>query len=117
MTTTDPRAEYTAALRQLAAYLDTHADVRLPVHGSKFLLSMNSNGEVVAFAAEHGLTVVYDAEGNASCDLTFGPVIYHAYGYVDFDEHVARGAAAQAKSWAAQRGMIIVPADEAGVAS
>lgn len=112
MTTTDKRAEYIAALRQLADYLDAHADVQLP--SDRLLIVMHTNSAVEALATEHGLTVAYDAEGNASCDLVFGPIQYHAYGYTDFTAHSARLTEENAQRWAAEQGMTIVPADEAG---
>ena len=104
------RDEYISGLRQLADWLEQHPDVEEP-QSQRLLLSLLTNPAVEEFAAEHGLTVGYDGEGNASCDLTFGPIVYHAYGYVDFAEHCKAANERNARSWAEKNGLDIVPAE------
>ncbi|WP_158942412.1 hypothetical protein, partial [Streptomyces sp. ERV7] len=77
-----------AGLRRLADQLER---TELPVpHDQRFLLPLHTNLAVETFAQAHGLDVAYDPEGNASTDLAFGPIVFHAYGYVDFTGHCAR---------------------------
>ncbi|WP_329131419.1 hypothetical protein OG552_10160 [Streptomyces sp. NBC_01476] len=104
----DPRATYVASLREFADFLESNPDVTVPTTQRTLLLSLSLNSAVEEFAAKHGLTVVFDAEGNASADMTFGPVIYHAYGYVDFAEHCDRNAERAAREWAERKGLEIV---------
>lgn len=106
----DERAQYVAGLRGLADWLECSA---APVPTSqRLLLPLHSNPAVEAFAAEHDLEVVYDREGNASADLRFGQITYHAYGYVDFAEHCERSNERQARAWADQNGLVLRPAGE-----
>lgn len=107
------RNEYIAGLRQFADWLEQNPTVKAPV-GDQLLLSLLTNEAVEEFAATHGLTVVTDAEGNASTDLVFGSIVYHVYGYVDFADHLKRGKESQARSWADENDMVIQPR-EAGV--
>jgi hypothetical protein len=111
--TTDrnPRAEAIEGLRDLAAFLEANPSV--PTFGAQqVLLPLSSNQEVENFAAEHQLTVKYDEEGNASADLKFGPITYHTYGYVDFQEHLKRRAEKSARSWAERNGLELRPAEQ-----
>lgn len=103
----DQRAAYVAGLRDFADFLES-TDVEVPRTQRTLLLSLSLNSAVEAFAAKHGLTVGYDAEGNASADLVFGPVVYHAYGYVDFAEHCDRNNERTARTWAELHGLEIV---------
>lgn len=109
----EPRSGYIAGLRQFADWLETHTEVPVPL-SNKFLLALSTNTAVREFAETHGLPVDTDDEGNASCDLVFGAITYHAYGYTDFQEHCARGAERQARRWAAEQGLILRPATEGG---
>lgn len=101
--------EFTAGLRAFADWLDANPETQAPQH-QRLLLALSTNTAVEEFAAGHGLTVAYDDDGNASCALKFGPITYHAYGYVDFeatrDKHMERDA----REWAGRKGMEIVPA-------
>ncbi|MBT2367139.1 hypothetical protein J7E88_17950 [Streptomyces sp. ISL-10] len=106
----DERVQYVAGLRGLADWLE-RSDAPVPA-GQRLLLPLHSNAAVEIFAAEHDLVVVYDGESNASADLQFGGIVYHAYGYVDFDEHCARANERQAQAWASEHGLVLRPADE-----
>ncbi|MFD9211816.1 hypothetical protein ACFVY9_01615 [Streptomyces sp. NPDC059544] len=101
----DERTRYVAGLRGLADWLE-RSDA--PVPGSaRLLLPLHTNDAVETFAAMHDLQVVYDREGNASADLHFGQVTYHAYGYVDFDAHSERANERQARAWASEHGLVL----------
>jgi hypothetical protein len=106
--TTDPRAAFIAGTRKFADWLEANPQFTAPLD-SRFLLALHTNPAVEEFAAEHGLTVAYDDEGNASADLHFGPVVYHAYGYVDFIAHCERNHERQARRWAENKGLALVP--------
>lgn len=109
---TEQRQQAIDGLRALADFLESTPSV--PTMGAqRMLLSLTTNPAVEAFAAEHGLSVRYDDEGNASADLKFGPLTYHAYGYVDFAEHLARRAEQQARSWAERKGLELRPVEAA----
>lgn len=103
------RDEFITGLREFADWLEQNPDVQEP-GDQRLLLSLLTNPAVDEFAVEHGLTVVHDEEGNASCDVTFGPIVYHAYGYVDFAEHCKAAHERNARSWAQKNGLNIVPA-------
>jgi hypothetical protein len=102
------RADFTTGLRQLADWLDANPQVRQP-GSERLLISLSTNPAVEEFAAQHGLQTTADDEGNLSADLTFGPITYHAYGYVDFDAHCARNDERRARSWAAEQGLTLTP--------
>lgn len=103
----DSRAAAVAGLRDFADFLESNPDVREPDY-QRVLLPLMSNSAVEEFAAKHDLTVGFDDEGNASCDLRFGPINYHAYGYVNFEEHCERASERQARNWAAAQGLELV---------
>jgi len=104
------RDEYVAGLRALADWLEGN-EVEVPAfHRQRLLLSLATNADVEQFADKHNATVQFDREGNASCDLSFGPVTYHAYSYADFQLHLSRQEERRARGWADQNGMEIVPA-------
>ncbi|MFE9432914.1 hypothetical protein [Streptomyces sp. NPDC006640] len=103
------RDAYIAGLREFADFLEQHPAVRSP-DSAYMLLPLTTNAAVDEFAATHDLAPVTDAEGNRSAELTFGPIVYHAYGYVDFAEHVKQGQEKQARTWAEENGMVIEPA-------
>lgn len=104
--TSPERAAYVAALREFADWLDVNPTVREP-QGQRLLLSLTTNPAVVEFAGDHGLTVEYDDEGNASAALNFGPIRFHAYGYVDFAEHCKANNERRAREWAKSKGLEI----------
>jgi len=106
VTDTD-RAQFTAGLRQFADFLDAHEQYPVPSR-HQILLPLATNPAVEEFAAQHGLEVEADKEGNLSATLTFGPVTYLAYGYVDFEEHRAATAERDARNWASKQGLEIV---------
>ena len=105
------RDEFTAGLRAFADFLEQNPSVE--TQSQRLLLALTTNEATEAFAAEHDLTVVYDGEGNASCDLKFGPIVYHVYGYRDFAEHCEKNNEQRARSWAESKGLAIVPQIEA----
>lgn len=103
------RTAFTAALRQFADWLDANPDIEVP--GTERLLAyLPTNSEVERFAAEHGLAVVADNEGNLSTEIEFGPLRYHAYSYVDFEAHREASDERQARDWADRTGQTITPA-------
>lgn len=98
------RNEYIAGLRKFADWLEANPQVKYP-YMERMLLPLMVNDAVTAFAAEHGLDVQTDDEGNMSCQLTFGPVIYYAYGYADFKQHCENNRERAARKWAADNGI------------
>ncbi|MGW3321077.1 hypothetical protein [Streptomyces virginiae] len=109
---TNPTARPDAnGLRELADWLDANPDV--PLQATRILLALSTNPAVAEFAAQHGWPVTRDGEGNASAERTFGPITFHAYGYVDFAAHYAASSERQARKWAAEQGLEIT-APEAG---
>jgi hypothetical protein len=104
---TDTRAQYTAALRQFADWLDANPQYNAPT-SQKLLLPLLTNPAVREFADRHGLEVATDAEGNLSAEIAFGPIAYHVYGYVDFAAHVAAKSERDARRWADQNGLDLV---------
>ncbi|MFD6874496.1 MULTISPECIES: hypothetical protein [unclassified Streptomyces] len=105
----DDRILLIAGLRALACWLETTPQAPSPGN-QRMLLPLHVNSAVEAFAAEHGLTVTHDDEGNASADMRFGPLSYHVYGYRDFDEHCENADARTARRWAARNGLRITEA-------
>lgn len=111
--TTDrnPRVEAIEGLRALADFLE--ANPTIPTFTGQHLnVPLSTNSAVEVFAAEHGLSVEYDEEGNASTDLRFGSMTYHVYGYVDFAEHLARKAERDARAWAERKGLELRPVEQ-----
>lgn len=108
---TTARDEFIDGVRAFADFLEQHPNVREPQR-QRLLLALLTNDAAEAFAAEHNLTVEYDDKGNASCDLTFGPVVYHAYGYRDFAKHCEESNERQARRWVESKGLAIVPQSE-----
>lgn len=111
------RAAYISGIRAFADFLESTPSVPVPNITQRFLLPQNTNAAVEEFAAEHGSTVTYDSERNASTELTFGPVRYHVYGYEDFHQHIEQKAERDAREWAAQKGLEIRPAESAEAVS
>jgi hypothetical protein len=100
-------------LRGLADWLESSPTVPVPNYGpERFVVPLHTNQAVEAFAAEHGMTVEYDDEGNARVTVAFGPVQYEAYGYVDFLQHCERSAERNARSWAERKGLELRPAEQ-----
>lgn len=104
---TDDRAEFTAGLRELADFLDANTQYPAP-SDRRLLLCLLTNPAVEEFAARHGLETKADEEGNLSADMAFGPISYHAYGYVDFEVHQAATAERNARDWADKQGLELV---------
>lgn len=102
------RSEFIAGLHAFADWLGQNPQVRGP-EGQYFLLALSTNQAVEEFADEHGLSVTVDSDGNASCDLTFGPITYHAYGYADFAEFCRADSERRARAWADRNDMVIQP--------
>lgn len=97
------------ALRALADWLEANPAAPVASIGQQFTVPLHTNSAVEAFAAEHNVEVQYDDEGNAEASVRFGPVVYRAYGYVDFKEHCERSDENRARRWAARKGMEIRP--------
>lgn len=103
----DERTTFVTALREFADFLE--ANPTAPIAGLNWQgAPVHVNPEVEVFASEQGATPVYDAEGNASVVLRFGPIEYRVYGYADFDEHCERSRETNARTWAEQQGLEIV---------
>ncbi|MGW3594951.1 hypothetical protein [Streptomyces sp. NPDC005167] len=98
------RDQYIAGLREFADWLEQHPTVAAP-NAQRLLLPLSTNPKVEAFAAEHGLTVDTDDEGNMSVELQFGPISYHVYGYANFAEHCAKDNERRARQWAEAQGL------------
>ncbi|WP_405883555.1 hypothetical protein OG747_36260 [Streptomyces sp. NBC_01384] len=106
----DHRTEYIAGLREFADWLEQNPQIEAPTN-SRMLLPLTTNPAVEEFANIHGLTVEVDSDGNASADLKFGPIVYLAYGYADFQEFVKQNNEKQARDWADKNDMVIQPRD------
>lgn len=100
-------ARFATGLYDLADWLTEHD---IPVYDKQILHSLHSNAAVEEFAAGLGLTVIYDAEGNASTTIDFGPVSFQAYGFVDFATTRRRLDEREARRFAADHGLELVPA-------
>ncbi|WP_145503208.1 hypothetical protein [Streptomyces sp. CFMR 7] len=100
------RTEYIAGIRAFADWLENNPTVPSP-GDQRLLLALSTNSAVEEFAAQHNLAVVTDDEGNMSAELTFGSIAYHAYGYVDFGQHVAAMNERRARKWAEEQGLEI----------
>ncbi|WP_306317310.1 MULTISPECIES: hypothetical protein [unclassified Streptomyces] len=109
------RNEYIDGLRQLADWLESNEGAPTP-YVADILLPLTTNQAVEEYAASHGLEVRYSTEGNAKAVVSFGPIEYHAYGYADWDRHIAEHSEQQARTWADKNDMTIQPR-EAGEAS
>jgi hypothetical protein len=107
----DSRPQFVAGVRAFADWLEANPQAKAPI-GERFLLPLTTNDRVAEFAATHGLEVVADEHGNTSCNLTFGPIVYHAYGYADFAADCERTDEERARKWAARKGLELVAADE-----
>ncbi|NUV65726.1 hypothetical protein G6W57_01170 [Streptomyces sp. CAI-121] len=105
------RTEYIAGIRAFADWLENNPAVAVP-GSEKFLLPLHTNPAVEEFAAKHSLAVAADSEGNESAEVTFGPIAYQAYGYVDFNEHLARNDERNARRWAEKQGLEFRRAEE-----
>lgn len=110
MTDIEERAAYTSSLRQLADWIDAHPELPIP-YVSDLLTPLHTNAAVEDFAKAVELEATADKEGNLSVAVSFGPINYRVYGYVDFGEHVRVGDEKQARRWAAENGLDLVPAE------
>jgi hypothetical protein len=83
----DNRVEFTAALRELADFLDAHPAVPAPAYPS---LTIHADGETEAERADHvrqladalGASVTESATSYRA-ELTFGPLTFSAYASTD----------------------------------
>ncbi|GAA1164383.1 hypothetical protein F4556_002388 [Kitasatospora gansuensis] len=110
---TDDRTHFLTGMRQFTDWLTANPDCPAP-RDERILLFLATNQAVTEFATRYDLDPKADAEGNLSVNLTFGPIVYHVYGYVDFNAHCAASDERQARTWAAGQGLEIVakPNDE-----
>ena len=104
------RAGYIAGLRELADWLEQNPAAATPLDG-RMLVPLMANEAVEAHATPHGLEVRYDSKGNASADITFGPINYRVYSYADWDRHITEHSEQVARTWADKNGMVIEPRD------
>jgi hypothetical protein len=104
----DHRTEYIAGLRELANWLKQNPGIDVP-SSADILLPLTKNDVVEAQAAAASLDVRYDSGGNASATIEFGPIIYRAYGYADWDQHYAQQKEKRARDWANENDMVIQP--------
>src|SRR4051812_28440524 len=102
-------ARFATGLYDLADWLTEH-DIPLLGSTERILYPLHTNAAVEDFAARAGLSVVYDDEGNASATATFGPVCFHVYGYADRAATFRRHDERQARQFAAENGLELVPA-------
>ncbi|WP_338699137.1 hypothetical protein V2W30_22500 [Streptomyces sp. Q6] len=107
----DQRSEFIAGLRALADFLEQTPSVRCS-STETLLLNLRTTSAVEEFARQLELPVRYDDEGNATSILRFGPIAYEAFGYVDFDQHLAVKSERDARRWAEQHGLEMRPAAE-----
>ena len=107
------RDAFVDGLREFANFLESYPDVETP-RDEKFLLALHTNDAVLSFAArfDRAEDVRIDNDGNASFQLAFGPIVYHAYGYADFEDFRNRLHESHARNWAAKHNMALVPAAE-----
>lgn len=104
----DTRAQYIQGLHNLAEWLTANPAAPIPSPTLQRMgMPVMTNTAVVAFAIEHGLTVDYDSNGNASCDVHFGPLVLNVYGYDDFTTHLAQMKERDAREWADRQGLVI----------
>ena len=102
------RDAYIAGLRELADWLEQHPSVAVP-YIKEISVPLRSNERVAEFAAAAGAVVETDEEGNAEARAQFGALTYYAYGYADWDRHLADHYENQARTWADKNGMVIQP--------
>ena len=103
-TTTNVRDAFVDGMREFADFLDSHPDVQAP-HDEKFLLPLHTIDAVVSFAARFSRAedVRIEDDGAAFFELSFGPIVYQAYGYADFDDYCKRMYESRARDWAAKQ--------------
>jgi hypothetical protein len=112
----EQRAAYIQSLRELAGWLADNPSAPIPsASNQQMSMPVMTNEAVEAFATEHHLPVAFDDDGNASCDVRFGPIAFHVYGYVDFTAHLAQMNERRAREWAEQQGLVIQSAPLAAV--
>lgn len=104
----DDRTEYIAGLRELADWLARNPETSVPTVAD-ILHPLMTNEAVEAHAASNGLEVRYDSDGNASADSKFGPIVFRAYGYADWGQHLAKSQEQSARTWADKNDMVIQP--------
>jgi len=112
VSTSSPNPErdaYIAGLRELADWLEQHPDVAFPRYSTAINVPLHDNARVEEFASAAGIEVEVDEAGDTSADIKFGPVVYHAYGYADWDRHIADHTENQARTWADKHDMVIKP--------
>lgn len=103
------RDAYIAGLRELADWLERNPDVAFPRYSREITIPLHANPQVEEFARAADLEVVTDEVGNASASVTFGAIVYRAYGYADWDQHIAQHHETQARRWADKNDMVIQP--------
>lgn len=102
------RDEYIAGLRELADWLEQHPGVEVP-YVKDISVPLASNPRVAEFAAAAGVDVQTDKAGNTSARIEFGSLTYYAYGYADWNQHLADHYEGLARNWADKHGMVIEP--------
>lgn len=109
------RTEYIASLRELADWLEQHPGAPTPTVAD-IQLPLMTNAAVEEYGKANGLEVRFDDKGNAHSRIKFGSVEYHAYGYADWDQHIAEHQESRARAWADENDMVIQPRDGGDVA-
>jgi hypothetical protein len=110
------RDGYIAGLRQLADWLEQHPGVEVP-YVKEIGVPLRSNQRVEEFAKAAGVGITTDEAGNTDARVKFGVLTYYAYGYADWDRHLADHYETQARTWADKNGMVIEPREEEQTAS
>lgn len=103
------RDAYIAGLREIADWLEQNPDAAFPRYSTDINVPLMDNAKVEEFASAVGAEIGFDENGNASADIKFGSIVYHAYGYADWDRHIADRSESQARTWADENDMVIQP--------
>jgi hypothetical protein len=111
----EKRTGFIEGLRALAGWLEENPAAPVP-YVQDVQVPVTTNAQVEEAAAALGVDPVYDAEGNASIEVTLGALKYRVYGYADFSEHLERHHERSARQWAERQGLVIADV-QASVAS
>ncbi|MEY9876596.1 hypothetical protein ABH931_006106 [Streptacidiphilus sp. MAP12-33] len=106
------REQFIQGLRQLVDWLTLNPDIPAPT-SRQFLVPLHSNAPVRQLAEHLGTDLATDEHGNCSTEVTFGPVTYLAYGYVDFTAHMERRSAENAENYAQRHNLTLTPKETA----
>jgi hypothetical protein len=107
------RAAFVAGLRELAAFIEAHADVPVPAYPS-LLCGVGAGDPVRQFGAAHGFDVDENDEyRTVDCSPRFGPLEYQVYGYDDEAHAHELVHRLQAEGYATKHNLALVPVSDA----